>query len=44
MKGGSYNGEKMDKKDDGFAFLYQGVDRISTFCVEYIKRVYQTGR
>jgi hypothetical protein len=29
---------------EGYAFLSQGVDRISTFCVEYIKRVYQTGR
>lgn len=29
---------------EGDAFLYQGVDRISTFAVEYIKRVYQTGR
>lgn len=29
---------------DGFAYLHQGVDRISTFCVEYIKRVYQTGQ
>jgi hypothetical protein len=29
---------------EGYAFLQQGVDRISTFAVEYIKRVYQTGR
>jgi hypothetical protein len=29
---------------EGYAFLSQGVDRISSFCVEYIKRVYQTGR
>lgn len=29
---------------EGYAFLQQGVDRISTFSVEYIKRVYQTGR
>jgi hypothetical protein len=29
---------------EGYAFLNQGVDRISTFSVEYIKRVYQTGR
>lgn len=29
---------------EGYAFLSQGVDRISTYCVEYIKRVYQTGR
>jgi hypothetical protein len=29
---------------EGYAFLSQGVDRISTFAVEYIKRVYQTGR
>lgn len=29
---------------DAFAWLYQGVDRISTFCVEYIKRVYSTGK
>lgn len=29
---------------DGMGFLHQGVDRISTFCVEYIKRVYQTGQ
>lgn len=29
---------------EGYAFLNQGVDRISTYCVEYIKRVYQIGR
>lgn len=29
---------------EGYAFLSQGVDRISSYCVEYIKRVYQTGR
>jgi len=29
---------------EGYGFLSQGVDRISTFCVEYIKRVHQTGR
>lgn len=29
---------------DGFAYLHEGVDRISTFFVEYIKRVNQTGR
>ena len=29
---------------EGYAFLQQGVDRISTFSVEYIKRIYQTGR
>ncbi|MCX8117008.1 MAG: DUF4410 domain-containing protein [Desulfobacterota bacterium] len=29
---------------EGYVFLSQGVDRISTYCVEYIKRVYQTGR
>jgi hypothetical protein len=29
---------------DALAWLYQGVDRISTTCVEYIKRVYRTGR
>jgi hypothetical protein len=29
---------------EGYAFLSQGVDRISTLAVEYIKRVYQTGR
>jgi len=29
---------------DALAWLYQGVDRISTFCVDYIKRVYTTGK
>jgi|GEM_PF-1914348 len=29
---------------EGYAFLNQGVDRISTFSIEYIKRVYQAGR
>ena len=29
---------------EGYTFLQQGVDRISTFAVEYIKRVYQSGR
>jgi hypothetical protein len=29
---------------DALAWLYQGVDRISTTCVEYIKRIYTTGR
>jgi hypothetical protein len=29
---------------DALAWLYQGVDRISTTCVEYIKRVYATGQ
>jgi len=29
---------------EGYAFLHQGVDRISHFCVEYIRRVHQAGR
>ena len=29
---------------DALAWLYQGVDKISTTCVEYVKRVYATGR
>ena len=29
---------------DGMGFLHQGVDRIFTHCIEYIKRVYQTGQ
>lgn len=29
---------------DALAWLHQGVDRISTTCVEYIKRVYTTGQ
>lgn len=29
---------------DALAWLYQGVDKISTTCVEYIKRVYTTGK
>ena len=29
---------------DALGWLYQGVDKISTTCVEYIKRVYTTGR
>jgi len=29
---------------DALAWLYQGVDRISSFCVEYIKRIYTTGK
>jgi hypothetical protein len=28
----------------GETYLQQGVERIATFCVEYIKRVYQTGQ
>ncbi len=28
----------------GYEYLHKGVDRISTLCVEYIKRVYQTGQ
>ncbi len=38
MRGGSLGAR------EGYAYLSQGVDRISTYCVEYIKRVYQTGR
>ena len=30
--------------NEALAWLYQGVDRISTTCTEYIKRVYRTGR
>jgi hypothetical protein len=26
--------------EDGLAYLYQGIDRIATLCVDYIKRVY----
>ena len=29
---------------DALAWLYQGVERISTTCVDYIRRVYTTGR
>ena len=29
---------------DALAWLYQGVDRISTTCVDYIRRVYTAGR
>ncbi len=29
---------------DALAWLYQGVDRISTTCAEYIKRVYRMGK